>query len=194
MSKNVIEYLRGYKQINDADAQMILTAFEPVSFKRGEWLSEAGTLSRKLYFMNKGILKITTSDERGNEFAYFFMEGNQFMGFLYSLYGNVPTLQGLQAATDCELSVIDKDSLLTLYKNLPYLKPLIDQIAYLSMAEMVHIRNSYLTGSAKDKYELLLKKQPEVALYVMQMDIASYLSITPESLSRIRNQKNKKDK
>ncbi|WP_157676827.1 Crp/Fnr family transcriptional regulator [Chryseobacterium sp. T16E-39] len=193
MKRNLIEYLRDYGEISEADAQMILAAFEPVTFKRGEWLSKAGTLSRKLYFMHEGILKITISDEGGDELVYFFMEGNQFMGFLYSMYGNVPTLQGLQAATDTELSVIDKESLFTLYKNLPYLKPLIDHIAYLSMTEMVNIRNNYLAGSAREKYQLLLKKQPEVALYVMQMDIASYLSITPESLSRIRSQHHKKE-
>src|SRR5690606_13778771 len=135
---------------------------------------------------DKGILKITSSDELGNDFTYFFMTAGQFMGFLYSMYGDVPAQQGLQAATDLELTVIEKTALYTLYEQLPYLKERIDLIAHLSMSEMIHLKNNYMNGTASEKYHLFLKKQPEIALHALQIDIASYLSIAPQSLSRIR--------
>ncbi|MBB5634406.1 DNA-binding MarR family transcriptional regulator [Pedobacter cryoconitis] len=98
------------------------------------------------------------------------MEEGQFMTFLYSMYGNIPAKQGLQAACDLEA----------------HLRALIDEIAQLSMAEMVTIKNLYLTGNALAKYELFLRKQPATASRVALTDIASYLGITPQSLSRIR--------
>jgi len=186
MSKNIVDYLRAFRHINKKDADKVFDACRQSSFKRGEWIFRAGMLGNKLYYIDKGILKITSSDEQGNDFTYFFMKENQFMGFLYSMYGNVPAQQGLQAATDVELSVIEKDTLFSLYEELPYLKELIDLIAHLSMSEMIHMKNNYIVGTASEKYKLFLKRQPEIALHAMQIDIASYLSIAPQSLSRIR--------
>jgi CRP-like cAMP-binding protein len=188
MSKNLISYLRQLRYIDEQDAQRIMDICDEKNVKRGEWLSKTGMVSRKLYFIDEGILKITTPHSDGEDLTYYFMEENQFMGFLYSMYDNVPTLQGLQAATDVRLSVLDKDKLFELYSDLEYLKDLIDRIARNSIAEMIHIKNSYLSGNSLEKYLLFLKNQPQVALRAMQIDISSYLGITPQSLSRIRKQ------
>lgn len=188
MSTNLITYLRQSRHIDENDARRIMDVCEEMTVKRGEWLSKTGAVSSKLYFIDEGILKITTPHHDGEDLTYYFMEENQFMGFLYSMYDNVPTLQGLQAATDVRLSVIDKKELYQLYNELGYLKELIDRIARNSIAEMISIKNCYLSGNSMQKYKLLLQKQPKVALYAMQTDISSYLGITPQSLSRIRKQ------
>lgn len=108
------------------------------------------------------------------------------MTFLYSMYGNVPAVQGLQAACVAEVMMINYEQLTDLYRQLPYLRALIDEIAQLSMAEMVTIKNVYMFGEASDKYQNFLQRQPDVAKRVALNDIASYLGITPQSLSRIR--------
>jgi hypothetical protein len=56
------------------------------------------------------------------------------------------------------------------------------------MAEMINTKNTYLGLTAAQKYVKLLELQPEVARTAPLMDIASYLDITPQSLSRVRKQ------
>lgn len=186
MQEQMISYLQRFRRIPDNDQERILNSFEKVTYKSGLHLSGPGQVADYLFFINKGILKITIPDEEERDIVYFFMKENQFMAFLYSLYGRIPAEQGLQAATDTEILRIERGKLYELYQEIPYLKELIDEIAHLSMVDMIHIKNLYLSGTSLKRYQLFLKQQPEVALHVAQIDIASYLGIAPQSLSRIR--------
>ncbi|MBB6272469.1 CRP-like cAMP-binding protein [Pedobacter cryoconitis] len=186
MVKNLVSCLLQHRHISKEDQLLITAAFKLRKYKSGEWLLKADTVSGTLFFIDKGVLKITVPHPVEKDIVYYFMEEGQFMTFLYSMYGNIPAKQGLQAACDLEAHLISLEQLFQLYEKLPYLRALIDEIAQLSMAEMVTIKNLYLTGNALAKYELFLRKQPATASRVALTDIASYLGITPQSLSRIR--------
>jgi CRP-like cAMP-binding protein len=186
MSQYLIDYLRLFRYISNEDLSLITESFQKKHVKQGECLLKAGTVNRQLFFINKGVLKITVPHPKERDIVYFFMADKQFMGFLYSIYGNVPAQQGLQAACDTEVLVIEMENLLELNKKLPYFEGLLDKISQLSMAEMITIKNNYLIGEALDKYKLFLKIEREVAYQVALVDVASYLGIRQQSLSRIR--------
>ena len=69
---------------------------------------------------------------------------------------------------------------------MPYLKELINGITTQSLLEKINVRNSYLGEDAATRYRNFLMRQPDIALRVSLSDIASYLGITQQSLSRIR--------
>lgn len=186
MNKNLVNCLLRHRHISKEDQSLITSAFQMRKYKSGEWLLKAGAIAGKLFFIDKGILKITVPHPIEKDIVYYFMEEGQFMTFLYSMYGNIPAEQGLQAACDTEVSFISHEQLFLLYEKLPYLRALIDEYAQLSMAEMVTVKNLYLSGDALKKYQLFLTKQPVIASHVALVDIASYLGITPQSLSRVR--------
>ncbi|RZJ83608.1 MAG: Crp/Fnr family transcriptional regulator, partial [Chryseobacterium sp.] len=149
---------------------------------------DIGEIADKLYFIKSGIIKITVEKEELRNGVYYFMTPNQFMSFLYSLYNQAPAMHGLEAATDAELLFVDKDSLLEMYARIPHFRSLMDTLAHSSMAEMINRKDILLSLDALNSYKLLLKTQPEIALSVPLIDIATYLGITPQSLSRIRRQ------
>lgn len=188
---HLITYLLSFRTISEEDQQTLLHSFESVKFKQGEYLSHAGTVSNELYFINKGILKITVPREDEKEITYHFMKEHQLMGFLYSLYNGLPTEQSLQAVTEVDVLVINKEKLMSLFVQLPYFRNLLNEIAHLSMVDMINTRNAYLGCASSQRYQLLIDRQPEIALMVPLVDIASYLGITPQSLSRIRNKRAK---
>jgi CRP/FNR family transcriptional regulator, anaerobic regulatory protein len=181
-----INFLLEHRNILPEDRVLIASSFTKQKLKPGEWLIQPGKVAKHLYFINKGILKITVPHPHDRAVVYFFMKEHQFMTFLYSLYGNVPAEQGLQVACASEILSISAGNLIRLYDKLPYLKGLIDGIAQLSMAEMITTKNAYLTGEALEKYQKFIKTQPTIAERVPLRDVASYLGITPQSLSRIR--------
>jgi len=84
------------------------------------------------------------------------------------------------------LVVLKKKNLFDLYEKLPYLKELITGITTQSLLEKINVRNSYLGEDAATRYRSFLMRQPDIALRVSLSDIASYLGITQQSLSRIR--------
>jgi len=66
------------------------------------------------------------------------------------------------------------------------MKELIEQQNQLHLIEKVNTRNTYLGGDAENNYKLFVMQYPDIALRVPLKYIASYLGITPQSLSRIR--------
>lgn len=188
MKSRIVNYLRRFVPVSPADEELILDAFSAKIYKAGSVISLAGEIASDLHFINRGMIKITIPQDEEKVATYYFMNEDQFVGLLYSFYGDVPAKQNLQAVNDVELFTIPMSNLLALDDGLGYLKNTINQIAQISMAEMINFRNTYLGLTAAQKYLKLLELQPEVAKTAPLMDIASYLDITPQSLSRIRKQ------
>ncbi|KQM77960.1 hypothetical protein ASE74_16335 [Pedobacter sp. Leaf216] len=188
LNAGLIDFLNRYPQLSEREIELVSSAFQPRQVKAGEVLSSPGEIADKLYFIVSGIIKITVEKEDLRNGVYYFMTPNQFMAFLYSIYNQTPAVHGLEAATDGEVLFLDKDGLLELYALLPDFRSLLDTIAHSSMAEMITRKDTLLSLDALNSYKLLLKTQPEIALSVPLIDIATYLGITPQSLSRIRRQ------
>ena len=125
-------------------------------------------------------------NEKGNEVTHFFLKENQFCTILNSFNNAVPAEESIQAACDTNVLVINKGKLQSLYEKLPYLKSLIDEITQQALLEKIQIRNAHLGHDSATRYKLFMMRQPEIALRVQLGDVASYLGITPQSLSRIR--------
>lgn len=181
-----INFLRLFKNIPDADAELIRNE---VSFRKvaeGEVLFEEGHICREMFFICKGVLRIVAQNDKGNKMTYFFLKENQFCSILNSFNNNIPAPEGIEAACDSELVVLKKQKLFDLYEKLPYLKELITGITTQSLLEKINVRNSYLGEDAATRYRNFLMRQPDIALRVSLSDIASYLGITQQSLSRIR--------
>ena len=145
-----------------------------------------GEICREMFFINKGVLRIVSLNEKGNKMAYFFLKENQFCSILNSFNNNVPAIEGIEAACNAEIIVLKKQKLLGLYEKLPYLKELITGITTQALLDKIQVRNSYLGEDASLRYQNFLIRQPDIALRVSLSDIASYLGITQQSLSRIR--------
>lgn len=188
MKSRIVMYLQRFVSIPPEDQQIIADAFSSRTYKANSFLSRAGEKADTLYFINRGMIKITIPQDEEKSVTYYFMTENQFIGLLYSYYAGIPAEQSLQAVDDAEVFTISMTSLEKLYERFTYLKDTIGRIAQLSMAEMINTRNAYLGLTAAQKYVKLLKLQPEVARTAPLMDIASYLEITPQSLSRVRKQ------
>jgi CRP-like cAMP-binding protein len=184
--KALIRRMREFHPIPFEDERLIEQAFKMRRFKAGEWLIESGKITRQLFFIVSGLLKVTirTSDDKAEVFS--FVKKDTFVTFLYSVYSNTPSYHGLQAACDTEALMVDAVEWNKLYERLPYLRNVIDQIQILFMAEMFFVKKSYLEGDAYQNYISLIKKESEVTHRVALTDVASYLGITPQSLSRIR--------
>lgn len=188
MYTDLIRYLKQFDQLSDDDVNTISADFQKSELKIGEKLTKAGTVVSQLFFISKGILKITLPREEDRDLVYYFLTSNRLTTFLYSVYGNVPAQQGLEAACDCEILSLDKEKLYDIFDKIPHFRTLLDHISHTSIVEMINTKNTYLSHDALKSYQLFLKNEPQVALNVALVDIASYLGITPQSLSRVRRQ------
>lgn len=189
MEDQLINRLQQIRRIPEEDEALILDAFEKRSFEEGEPLFLGGHVCRQLFFILSGVLRIVVRNDKGAEVTHYFLKENRFCTILKSFREGTVAEESIQAACPAEVRAVSKTRLLEVYQKLPYLSAMIDQIIQQGLIEKIDIRNAYLGMDSATRYRVFLARQPEIALKVSLSDIASYLGITPQSLSRIRRKK-----
>jgi len=186
MEHKLISFLQLFTRIPDRDQKRIAEVFKPMSFGEGEHLFEAGHVCRERFFICSGVLKIVVTNEKGVRVVWYFLKENQFCTILESFTKEAVAHENIVAACPTEVLRVSKADLLALFRELPYLERLIDQITQQALLDKIKIRNTYLGYDSATRYKLFLMQQADVALKVSLSDVASYLGITQQSLSRIR--------
>lgn len=189
MFEPLFNYLDFFQKINSQDKETICQNITFRKVKEGEILLQEGKAAKEMFFICKGILKIVSISEKGNEVIHFFLSENQFCTILKSFTESIVSTDRIQAACDSEIIVFQKDRLHSLNNSLPYFKNLLDNINKQALLNKIVLRNSYIGEDATARYQKFIVQQSNIALRVSQTDIASYLGITKQSLSRIKKNK-----
>lgn len=151
-------------------------------------LLEEGKVADRLYLIRKGCLRLFFYNEGKDITFQFFFEGD-FVASFDSMHKRAPSLFGLESIEPSELAVIGREEFYSLINsNLQarqlYEEKLIDRFRAYQQLFLSRIKNT-----PQQRYEELLKEYPAIIQRVPQHYIASYLGITPVSLSRIRNRR-----
>ena len=182
----LLSYLHSLKPIPEQDIPLIAVYFEMKAFKENDYLFRGGKTCDELFFVCSGVVRIISTNEKGVGVIHYFYQENHFCTIMQSFDQGTPTDTHIQACCPVEALVLTKNRLHDLYGQFPYMKPLIHEIFRRQLLEKVNTRNVYLGQDAETQYKLFMEQQPDIALRVPVKDIASFLGITPQSLSRIR--------
>jgi CRP-like cAMP-binding protein len=186
MKEQLIAFLQLFSTIPAEEQELISAVFRPMSLNEGDYLQRGGQVCRQLFFICSGVLRIVIVNDKGVEVTHYFLKQNQFCTILNSFNTETVAEESIQAACTAEVLAVTKSDLLALYEKLPYVQTLINQIIQQGLLDKIRIRNTYLGQDSSTRYKLFMMQQPDIALQVSLGDIASYLGITPQSLSRIR--------
>lgn len=149
-------------------------------------LLEEGKIADRLYLIKKGCLRLFFCNEGKDITFQFFFEGD-FVASFDSLYKRQPSLFSLESIEPTEGLAVKREDFFSLVEQHPalrimYEEKLIDRFRAYQQLFLSRIKNT-----PQQRYEELLKEHPHIIQRVPQHYIASYLGITPVSLSRIRN-------
>jgi CRP-like cAMP-binding protein len=165
--------------------QAIKKASKNVKLTKGENILEKGARCSHLYFTESGLLRGYYFDE-SKEITHWFAREGEFATGFYSFISKEPSFEYIQALEDCLLTQITYPDLQKLYATFPETERLgriITENYYLKLEERLL---SLQFKTAKERYNSLLERNPKLLQRVALGQIASYLGITQETLSRIR--------
>lgn len=148
-------------------------------------LTDYGQLEDSVYFIQAGII-ITSLLYKEEERILDFHFPNSFVGSYSSLLSAAPSDVRLRCYRDCVLEIIDYQELQSTYKT----SLLANQIGRMATEQLflsrVRREKELLTMNAEERYQSLLRKNPELVQTIPVKELSKYLGIRPESLSRIR--------
>lgn len=151
-------------------------------------LLNEGEISTHAHVIKKGCLREWFNKD-GKEITFqFFFEG-QAVASIDSFLNNKPSLYTIESIEPSIIYSISKDKFEEIYKLFPEFKERFQELMYLRFRNYANLFLSRIKDSPKERYEDLVLNHPQIIKRVPQHYIASYLGITPTSLSRIRNRK-----
>ena len=178
--------LEQFGPIPTKDHPRIVAAWQPYKVAEGQFLVPPHTICEKLFFIQEGVLRIVLQPVRGRETTYAFVSENQFSTILAGFNHHKSANTGIQAACASQLLVINRSQLADLFQQLSYLPDLFAQLIQAALQQKIRTQQAYMGQPARAKYELFLHHEADIAPRIPQHMIASYLGITPQSLSRLR--------
>jgi CRP-like cAMP-binding protein len=155
------------------------------SFGKKHMLLKTGQVAQRIYFIKKGFVR-SFYFKGSNQFTNWFMSEGDIIISVYSFFSRKPSFENIEVLEDCVLQSINWDQLQALYQQYPEFNKtgrLITEQYYMKSEE----RSIALqTLSAQQRYEKLLKDHPTILQRASLGQVASFLSIKQETLSRIR--------
>ncbi len=190
MPYRIIEFLSKTQNIPPEEIKILSNLVKPITLQKGEFLYKEGKIPKHGAFVLSGIFREFYTDTKGVEYIRRFTYENWWMVDLYELLYAKPALCSVQAIEVSEILTFTKSDCDILLKECPVASKILQEISAAEKYSIAKKEKQKRSLSAQENYELLLLNHPNIDKKIPLFQIASYLNIKPESLSRIRKQMN----
>lgn len=187
--QNLFNLFDNIYPLKDEIKSAIIANSEIIEVGKKTKLLSVDERSNTIYFIVKGAARIFYLDKEGKETNTWFLFENQLLISVYSFYTGNPSFEYIETLEHCKLIAVKREKLDELYLNFMEFN-----FSGRKLTEFYHMRNEIQANelrmlSAKERYQNLLERNPQLFQRVSLGHIASYLGISQETLSRIRKQK-----
>lgn len=187
-TKPLLDYITRYVDLTSEEEALLLSKVKLRKYLKGQYVVQNGDICKYESFVLSGCLKTFYTDQDGQEHLVMFAIENWWTADLGSFITQTPADFNVQCLENSELAQISFEDLEQLYHQIPKLERffrIIIQKAF--VASQKRVVNTF-SLPAKERYLAFRTQYPQIEQRVPQYMIASYLGITKEFLSKIRNQ------
>ena len=173
---------------NQNSWEIILPHCESLEVPANTILLQQGKIAKTMYFIEKGCLRTWINNDGKEITTQFFFEGHSISS-IESFRTRQPSLYNIETIEPCNLKTISQQDFKKLIDSFPSLKQDFEEHLFKRLFQTQQLAFSYIKNNPQKRYEELVRQFPHIIQRVPQHYIASYLGITPVSLSRIRNRR-----
>ncbi len=172
--------------LTKAEEKYLMTLFEYKVIKAKDFLVQQGEISKQSAFVLNGCLRGYTIDSNGFEHVLSFAPKDWWIADMYSLLSQKPGNLNIEAMVDTELVLISKTNQDLMYEKVPKLERFFRIIIEKSLVAYQQRLNDNLSLTASERYMKFCKTYPQLINEIPQKQIAAYIGVTPEFLSKLR--------
>ena len=186
MFEKLSESIRQKVSLGDKDLEMLRLCFIPKKVRKRQYVLNAGDVCQYITFVEKGLLRSFTVDDEGYEHVVQFASEGWWISDVGSFVSGKDALYNIEALEDSELLHLTRQAMDELLQKLPVMERFFRILMQNNIIALQRRVIAYMSLSAEEKYLKLMEVAPDIMNRASQQHIASYLSLTPETLSRIR--------
>ena len=187
--KNIRDYIETITKVNDEDWNLFTSKLQKKTFPKRTILTDLGQVENYISFIEKGVVRLLIpKSENEDELTFGFSFENEFISAYESFLTQTPSIYQVETLAETHVLSISYADLQEVYS-----KTLIGNLIGRLVAERQYLlktkrTNSLLIDSAEQRYLNLFTERPNLIKEIPLKYIASYIGVTPQSLSRIRKQ------
>ena len=180
------ENIRKNIQISSEDLDEVCSYFKPSIINKKDFLLTQGSIYKFEGFVLEGCFRIFTIDKKGNENTLYFAAKDWWLMDIDSFMNQTPSNLNIQALEDSKVLLINRSDKLKLYESLPILEKLFRVMSQKALVAWQRRLISNHCETAKERYYNFISTYPDIVSKVTDKQIASYLGITHEFLSKLK--------
>jgi len=187
MAQSFISFVKRIIDLPEAEEAKILKLLKPVKIAKGEYYIREGQIPKKFGFVEQGLFRYLYINNKGTEFTKNFILENNFISAYSAMISQQPSRMFIEALEDSFVYDISYNDWLNLKKGHECWNQFLVTILEKAFSTKEIRERDLLLLEAQERYNLFKKEFPTLEHRIKQHLIASYLGISPISLSRIRN-------
>ena len=191
-SQKLIQFFKNSNFVSLKAAEEIANTFSPKEIKKNNFLLKEGRVCDEYFFLENGFIRAFANDIEGHDVTTNFYSTGQVVFEVSSFFNRTVSKENFQAIVDCEGWYITYEHLNNLFHSMHEFRDFGRSILVKGFSSLKTRMLSMITETAEQRYDTLLKTNPEIFQRAALKHIASYLGITDTSLSRIRKEYTKK--
>ncbi len=184
--QSILQNISKYVSLTSEEEQLFLSKTETKTVKAKTILLSAGAISKHSYFVNSGLLRSFTINDNIVEHVLSFACEGWWIGDMYSLISQKPGNLFIEVLEDAEVVLLSKENQEQLYLEIPKLERFFRILTENSLVANQERLMDNLSLSAEERFEKFCKRYPTLIQKVAQKQIASYIGVTPEFLSKMK--------
>lgn len=185
----LLSYFNRLIPLSKSETELVSQKFKPRLFRKKQYVLHEGQVCTHFYFVVRGCLRLYKIDDKGATHVLQFAAENYWILDLGSFHGIKPAALNIDALEDTVVFQISRDDLITLYTEAPKFDRIFRVLIENSFVRLQERLLQNISSTAEERYNTFLDIYPHLLNRLSQVQIASFLGITPEFLSRLRGRK-----
>lgn len=189
IAQPLIEHFKNYLPLDEEEIKLLETRVTQRKIKRRQMILQEGLICRYYSFVVEGCLRMYGVDNKGIEHNIQFAAERDWIADIGSFHSDKPSKLFIEAIEPSVVLQIEKPDLYFLYRSISKLDRIFKVIIENKFIELQNRVLQNISSTAQERYQAFLEQYPQLALRLPNIQIASYLGITPEFLSKIRSER-----
>ncbi len=183
----LLDYLQKLIPLSTMEKELVTSLFKSRLYRKRQYVLQEGDVCNHFNFVVRGCLRLYKVDDKGNTHIIHFAAENWWMSEIGSFHSRKPSEMNIDALEDTIVLQISYEDLISLYKQAPKFDKIFRVLIENSYVSLQKRMLQNISSTAEDRYLSFIQNYPQLNNRLPQNQIAAFLGITAEFLSRLRN-------